>query len=90
MQNLVNTYLEKFKQEHHVRRRLTCLLLALAMVVSTGVYWQLHLTGAALTNEVYCGMEEHTHTPTSATRRCWSALRRNPRATPTRRIATRR
>ncbi|MCD7856212.1 MAG: CHAP domain-containing protein [Clostridiales bacterium] len=62
MQNLVNTYLEKFKQERHVRRRLTCLLLALAMVVSTGVYWQLHLTGAALTNEVYCGMEEHTHT----------------------------
>ncbi len=62
MQNLVNTYLEKFKQEHHVRRRLTCLLLALAMVVSTGVYWQLHLTGAALTNEVYCGLEEHTHT----------------------------
>lgn len=62
MQTLLNTYLEKFKKERHIRRRLTCVLLALALLVGTGVYWQLRLTGAALTNETYCGMEEHTHT----------------------------
>ncbi|MCD8341880.1 MAG: leucine-rich repeat protein [Clostridiales bacterium] len=61
MQNVVNTYLEKFKKERHIRRRVTCILLALALVVGSNVYWQLRLTGAAATNETFCGMEEHTH-----------------------------
>ncbi len=38
------------------------MLLALALLVATGVTWQLHSTGIALTNETYCGQEEHTHT----------------------------
>ncbi|MCC8356485.1 MAG: hypothetical protein LJU34_01305 [Oscillospiraceae bacterium] len=62
MQNLVNAYLEKFQKERHIHRRLMLILLALALVVATCVYWQLRLTGAAATNETFCGMEEHTHT----------------------------
>ncbi len=62
MQNLVSTYLDKFKKERRVRHRLTCILLALALIVGTGVYWQMRLTGAAATNETFCGLEEHTHT----------------------------
>jgi len=61
MKNVVNTYLEKFMRERRMRRRLICVLLVLAAVVGTGVYWQLRMTGAALTNEVYCGKTEHTH-----------------------------
>ncbi|MCC8075676.1 MAG: LPXTG cell wall anchor domain-containing protein [Clostridiales bacterium] len=62
MKNIVSFYVEKFKAEHRKARRMTSLLLALALVVSTGVFWQLHATGIALTNETYCGLEEHTHT----------------------------
>ncbi|MCD7751623.1 MAG: LPXTG cell wall anchor domain-containing protein [Lachnospiraceae bacterium] len=61
MQDLVTRYLRKFKKEHRMRRRLGGVLLVLALMVSIGVYWQLKLTGAALTNETYCGKEEHTH-----------------------------
>jgi len=61
LQNLINTYLDKFKRERRMRRRLVCVLLLLALLVGTGVYWQLRLTGAALTNEVYCGKTEHVH-----------------------------
>ncbi|MCD8395654.1 MAG: hypothetical protein LUD12_00455 [Lachnospiraceae bacterium] len=61
MQNLINTYLDKFKRERRMRRWLVCVLLLLALLVGTGVYWQLRLTGAALTNEVYCGKTEHVH-----------------------------
>ncbi|MCD7856874.1 MAG: hypothetical protein LUG55_03580 [Clostridiales bacterium] len=62
METLVKSYLDQFKKAHQMRRRLTCVLLALALVVGTGVYWQLHLTGAAASNVVYCGLEEHAHT----------------------------
>ncbi|MCD7763293.1 MAG: leucine-rich repeat protein [Lachnospiraceae bacterium] len=61
MQNLVNVFIEKFKREHRMRRRFVCMLLLLAALVGTGVYWQLRLTGAALANEVYCGKTEHQH-----------------------------
>ncbi|MCD7758095.1 MAG: leucine-rich repeat protein, partial [Clostridiales bacterium] len=53
--------MKKFTEEHRKARRAVALLLALAMVVATGVSWQLHATGIALTNETYCGLEEHTH-----------------------------
>ncbi|MCD7752896.1 MAG: leucine-rich repeat protein [Lachnospiraceae bacterium] len=61
MQDLVTKYLEKFKKERRSRRRLGSALLALALIVTIVVYWQLKLTGAALTNETYCGKIEHTH-----------------------------
>ncbi|MCD7745644.1 MAG: fibro-slime domain-containing protein [Lachnospiraceae bacterium] len=61
MKNLVTAYLEKFKKERRMRMRLVSVLVLLAIVVGTGVYWQLRMTGSALTNEVFCGKEEHTH-----------------------------
>ncbi|MCD8018104.1 MAG: VWA domain-containing protein [Clostridiales bacterium] len=62
MKNIVNSYVRKFKEEKRKSRRAVALLLALALLVATGVTWQLHSTGIALTNETYCGLEEHTHT----------------------------
>ncbi|MCD8085076.1 MAG: hypothetical protein LUF28_01885, partial [Clostridiales bacterium] len=62
MKNIVNTYVERFRADHQKARRMTSLLLALALLVACGVFWQLHYTGIALTNETYCGLEEHTHT----------------------------
>ncbi len=61
MKNIVNTYVDRFQHEKKVRMRLACILIALAAVVTVIVFWQLHHTGIAMTNEVYCGMEEHQH-----------------------------
>ncbi len=62
MRNIVNTYVDRFRHEKKVKIRLACILAALAAVVTVVVFWQLHYTGIAMTNEVYCGMEEHIHT----------------------------
>ncbi|MCD7981086.1 MAG: hypothetical protein LUF32_02030 [Clostridiales bacterium] len=61
MKNIVNIYVEKFIANHRKTRRVASLLLVLALLVAVGVFWQLHSTGIALTNETYCGLEEHTH-----------------------------
>ncbi len=37
-------------------------MLMLALLVSTAVFWRLKYVGIAMTNEVFCGLEEHTHT----------------------------
>lgn len=62
MKNIVNSYVRKFREEKRKSRRAVALLLALELIVATGVIWQLHSTGIAMTNETYCGLEEHTHT----------------------------
>ncbi|MCD8054623.1 MAG: CHAP domain-containing protein [Lachnospiraceae bacterium] len=62
MKNIVNSYVRKFREEHRKSRRTVAMLLALALVVVAGVTWQLHATGIAMTNETFCGLEEHTHT----------------------------
>ncbi|MCD7888215.1 MAG: LPXTG cell wall anchor domain-containing protein [Clostridiales bacterium] len=62
MKNIVNFYVDKFRSDRRKTRRMAALLLTLALVVTAGVFWQLHDTGIALTNETYCGLEEHTHT----------------------------
>ncbi len=61
MKNIVNTYVDRFRNEKRTRMRLIAILVALAAVVTVVVFWQLHYTGIAMTNEVYCGMEEHQH-----------------------------
>ncbi len=61
MRNIVNTYIDRFRHERRTQRRAAAVLLALAVVVAGGVFWQLHYTGVAMANETYCGYEEHTH-----------------------------
>lgn len=62
MKNIVNSYVRRFRKERRRSRRVVSILLALALLVSMGVTWQLHSTGIAMTNETFCGQEEHTHT----------------------------
>ncbi|MCD7804671.1 MAG: LPXTG cell wall anchor domain-containing protein [Oscillospiraceae bacterium] len=62
MKNTVLTYIDRFRHDRHVRVVLGSVLLILALTVASLVYWQLRLSGIAMTNETYCGYEEHTHT----------------------------
>ncbi|MCD8105669.1 MAG: Cna B-type domain-containing protein [Lachnospiraceae bacterium] len=62
MQNLVQKYVNNFRHERSVRRRMAAVMAVLALIVASGVYWEFRLEGAALSNEVCCGREEHTHT----------------------------
>ncbi len=61
MENLVSTYAEKFKHTKRIRRRVISILAVLALIVSCGVFWELHSDGVAMANETFCGMEEHQH-----------------------------
>ncbi|MCD8035846.1 MAG: LPXTG cell wall anchor domain-containing protein [Clostridiales bacterium] len=62
MKNIVKTYVEKFMAKRRRSHQMATLLLSMAIVISGGVFWQLRSTGLALTNETYCGLEEHQHT----------------------------
>ncbi|MCD7804668.1 MAG: hypothetical protein LUH03_05885 [Oscillospiraceae bacterium] len=62
MRNTMLTYIDRFMHDRHSRKVLGSVLLVLAIVVSLTVYWQLRLHGIAITNETYCGYEEHVHT----------------------------
>ncbi len=61
MKNIINTYIDRFRKERCMQRRVAVILLALAVVVAGSVFWQLRYTGIALANETTCGLEEHTH-----------------------------
>ncbi|MCD7863212.1 MAG: LPXTG cell wall anchor domain-containing protein [Lachnospiraceae bacterium] len=61
MKDIVNTYVEQFRADHRKARRMASLLLTLALIVIAGVFWQLHSTGIAMTNETWCGLTEHQH-----------------------------
>ncbi len=61
MRNLLNTYLEKYMEERTKRRQFLYVITALALVFGISVYIQMRMTGTAMTNDVYCGQEEHTH-----------------------------
>ncbi|MCD7733284.1 MAG: leucine-rich repeat protein [Oscillospiraceae bacterium] len=62
MQNLLIGCIEKIRSERSARHKLACIMLVLSLIVVICVYWQLKLTGVALVNEYYCGVEEHVHT----------------------------
>ncbi len=62
MRNLVSTYVDQFRQDRQKQLKLAAVLAALAVIVAGIVFWQLHSTGVAMTNEVFCGQEEHIHT----------------------------
>ena len=62
MRDIVTALAEKFRGEHRATRRYVALVLALSMVVTLFVNWQLHGSGIAKTVDYQCGKEEHTHT----------------------------
>ncbi len=62
MRDIVHTYVRKFREERRERRKFLGVLLLLALAVSGGIMWQFKTTGIAYTNEVQCGLEEHSHT----------------------------
>lgn len=62
MGNIVKSYIRRFQTAHRKSHRMAAVLFILACFVVVAVFWQLHATGIAMTNETDCGMEEHTHT----------------------------
>ena len=62
MKDIVREYQEQFRRHRLQLRRYTALMLALAMVTTLFVNWQLHSDGIAKTADYQCGQEEHTHT----------------------------
>ena len=62
MKDIVTALTEKFRRERRIAHRYVALLLALSMVTTLFVNWQLHSDGIAKTADYQCGLEEHTHT----------------------------
>ena len=62
MKDIVGDYRERFRLQRKALRRYTALLLALAMITTLFVNWQLHSDGIAATAQYQCNQEEHTHT----------------------------
>ena len=62
MNDILKTYMERFREIRHTLRRYTAFVLALAMITTLFVNWQLHGVGISMTAQYQCGEEEHTHT----------------------------
>ncbi len=62
MKNTLLTYIDRYRHDRHDRLVLGSVLLFLAVFVTLFVYWQLRYVGVTMTNETYCGYEEHVHT----------------------------
>lgn len=62
MNDILKTYMERFREDRHALRRYTAFVLALAMITTLFVNWQLHGVGISMTAQYQCGEEEHIHT----------------------------
>ena len=62
MNDILKTYMERCRENRHTLRRYTAFVLALAMITTLFVNWQLHGVGISMTAQYQCGEEEHTHT----------------------------
>ena len=62
MNDILKTYMERFRENRHTLRRDTAFVLALAMITTLFVNWQLHGVGISMTAQYQCGEEEHAHT----------------------------
>lgn len=61
MQEIVGKYIEQFKKDHRKQKKYISMLVVLALLVSSGVIWQMKLTGISMTADVQCGKKEHKH-----------------------------
>lgn len=62
MRDTLNQYLKKFNENSKRHKKAVSVFVMLALIVAVGVTWRLKLIGVSMTNEVYCGKEEHVHT----------------------------
>lgn len=62
MKDITKALMQQFRREHKAARRYMALLLALALLTSLFVNWQLHSVGIAQTADYQCGEIEHQHT----------------------------
>ena len=62
MKDITTELMQQFRREHKAARRYMALLLALALLTSLFVNWQLHSVGIAQTADYQCGEIEHQHT----------------------------
>ena len=62
MNDILKTYKEQFRENRHMLRRYTAFVLALAMITTLFVNWQLHGIGISMTAQYQCHEVEHTHT----------------------------
>ena len=62
MNDILKTYMERFRENRHTLRRYTAFVLALAMITTLFVNWQLHGVGISMTAQYQCNEEEHAHT----------------------------
>lgn len=49
MNDILKTYMERFRENRHTLRRYTAFVLALAMITTLFVNWQLHGVGISMT-----------------------------------------
>lgn len=62
MNDILKMYVERFRENRHALRRYTAFVLALAIITTLFVNWQLHGVGISMTAQYQCNEEEHTHT----------------------------
>ena len=62
MNDILKTYMERSRESRHTLRLYTAFVLALAMITTLFVNWQLHGVGISMTAQYQCGEEEHAHT----------------------------
>ncbi len=64
MQGSMQEYLASVLKNRHGHNRRLYALMLLALFVVSGVAWQLRLVGVTLTEDTFCGYEEHIHDET--------------------------
>lgn len=62
MEGISSEALEKHKRYRLRRRRLIIIFPIIAVTVAILVFWWLKLIGITITGDVFCGLDEHTHT----------------------------
>ncbi len=60
----METFIKKAVARQAARKKMACVLALAGVCVAACVWWALHYTGIAVTNETDCGLAEHTHTET--------------------------
>lgn len=69
MNDILKTYKEQFRENRHTLRRYTAFVLALAMITTLFVNWQLHGVGISMTARISAARWS-TPTRRIATTRC--------------------